>query len=67
MFSKAFGAAIHGIDALLVQIEADVSDGLPGFELVGFLASEVREAKERVRVAIHNAGIALPPKRITVN
>ncbi len=67
MFSKAYGAAIQGIDALLVQIEADVSDGLPGFELVGFLASEVREAKERVRVAIHNAGIALPPKRITVN
>lgn len=67
MFSKTFGAAIQGIDAILIQVEADVSDGLPGFELVGFLASEVREAKERVRVAIHNAGITLPPKRITVN
>lgn len=67
MFSKAYAAAIQGIDAILVQVEADVSDGLPGLELVGFLASEVREAKERVRVAVHNTGIVLPPKRITVN
>lgn len=67
MFSRTYGAAIQGIDAILVRVEADVSDGLPGLELVGFLASEVREAKERVRVAIHNAGIVFPPKRITVN
>ena len=67
MFSKTYGASIQGIDAILVQVEADVSDGLPGFELVGYLASEVREAKERVRVAIQNSGITLPPKKITVN
>ena len=67
MFSKTYSAAIQGIDALLIQVEADVSNGLPGLELVGFLASEVREAKERVRVAIHNTGITLLPKRITVN
>ncbi len=67
MFSKTYAAAIRGVDALLVQVEADISDGLPGLELVGFLASELREAKERVRVAIHNAGITLPPKKITVN
>ncbi len=67
MFSKTYAAAIHGIDALLVQVEADVNGGLPGFELVGFLASELREAKERVRVAISNTGITLPPKKITVN
>lgn len=67
MFSKTYAAVIRGIDALLVQVEADVSDGLPGLELVGFLASELREAKERVRVAIRNTGILLPPKKITVN
>lgn len=67
MFSKTYAAAIRGIDALLVQVEADISDGLPGLELVGFLASELREAKERVRVAIRNTGIVLPPKKITVN
>lgn len=67
MFSRTYGAAIQGIDAILVRVEVDVSDGLPGLELVGFLASEVREARERVRVAIHNTGIVFPPKRITVN
>lgn len=67
MFSRTYGAAIHGIDAIRIQVEADISDGLPGFDLVGFLASEVREAKERVRVAIRNTGIMLPPKKITVN
>ncbi len=67
MFSETCGAAILGIDAQLIRVEADVSDGLPGYELVGYLASEVKEAKERVRVAIHNAGFTLPPKRITIN
>lgn len=67
MFSKTYTAAIQGIEALPIKVEADVSDGLPGLELVGFLASEVKEAKERVRVAIHNTGISLPPKRITIN
>ncbi|MBQ9120650.1 MAG: YifB family Mg chelatase-like AAA ATPase [Lachnospiraceae bacterium] len=67
MFSKTYGAAILGIDAQMIQVEADVSDGLPGYELVGYLSSEVREAKERVRVAIHNAGFVLPPKKVTIN
>ncbi len=67
MFSKTYAAAIRGIDAILVKVEADVRDGLPGLELVGFLASELKEARERVRAAIHNAGILLPPKKITVN
>ena len=67
MFSKTYAAAIRGIDAILVKVEADVRDGLPGLDLVGFLASELKEARERVRAAIHNAGILLPPKKITVN
>ena len=67
MFSKAYSAAIHGIDGLLVSVEADVSDGLPIFDMVGFLASEVKEARERVRIALKNSGYMLPAKRITVN
>lgn len=67
MFSKAYSAAIHGIDGLIVSVEADVSDGLPIFEMVGFLASEVKEARERVRIALKNSGFMLPAKRITVN
>lgn len=50
-----------------VTVEADVSDGLPGLILVGYLASEVREGGDRVRTAIKNLGLSLPPKKITVN
>lgn len=67
MFSKAYSAAVEGIHAFIVQVEADVSDGLPCIELVGLLGAEVREAKERVRVAIKNSEFHLPPKRITIN
>ncbi len=67
MFSKAYSAAIHGIDALIVSVEADVSDGLPIFDMVGYLGSEVKEARERVRIALKNSGYMLPAKRITVN
>lgn len=67
MFSKAMSAAADGIDAYMVNVEADVSDGLPCFDLVGFLGSEVKEAKERVRTAIRNSSYTLPPKRITIN
>lgn len=67
MFSRIHCAALDAIDAVIVQAEADVSDGLPVFDMVGLPASEVREAKERVRVAMKNSGYILPPKRITVN
>lgn len=67
MFSKAYSAAIHGIDGLIVSVEADVSDGLPLFDMVGYLSSEVKEARERVRIALKNSGYLLPLKRITVN
>lgn len=50
-----------------MTVEADVSDGLPGLILVGYLASEVREGGDRVRTAIKNLGLSLPPKKITVN
>ena len=45
-------SVLHGMEAILVQVEADVSPGLPTFEMVGFLSSEVKEAKERVRTAL---------------
>lgn len=67
MYSESFCAAIQGIDGCIIQVEADVSDGLPCFSLVGYLASEVKEARERVRIAIKNSGYRLPPKKITVN
>lgn len=67
MYSIVSTAIIRGITSLPVKVEADVSNGLPLFEMVGFLASEVKEARERVRTALRNCGFSLPAKRITVN
>jgi magnesium chelatase family protein len=51
----------------MISVEADVSDGLPQFSMVGDLASEVKEAQDRVRTALRNCGYQLQPRRITVN
>ncbi len=67
MFSIAYSAALQGIKGSIVHVEADVSDGMPFFSMVGYLSSEVKEAKERVRIAIKNQGFVLKPKRITIN
>lgn len=67
MFCKTYSAVLHGLEAVAVQVEADVRNGLPQLQMVGALASEAKEAKERVRVAIENAGFRLPPKHITIN
>ncbi|MEG1992501.1 MAG: YifB family Mg chelatase-like AAA ATPase [Acetivibrio sp.] len=67
MYSKTYSAAVHGIQGLIVNVEADVCDGLPLFSMVGYLGSEVKEAKERVRIALKNFGYRLPPKHITIN
>ena len=67
MYSSITTGAVHGIDSYLIQVETDISDGLPSFNMVGFMSGEVREAGERVRVALRNLGIHLPPRRITVN
>lgn len=67
MYSIVSTAIIYGIRSIPVFVEADVSGGLPTFEMVGFLASEVKESKERVRTALKNSGFVIPPKRITVN
>lgn len=67
MYSIVTTAVLHGMEAVLVQVEADVSPGLPTFEMVGFLTSEVKEAKERVRTALKNCGCQLPAKRITIS
>ncbi|MBO5302594.1 MAG: YifB family Mg chelatase-like AAA ATPase [Lachnospiraceae bacterium] len=67
MYSKVTTAVICGLESLSVSVEADVSNGLPMFEMVGFLSAEVKEAKERVRTALRNCGYQLPAKRITIN
>lgn len=67
MFSSVYSADVSGIEARVICIEADVNDGLPVFDMVGYLASAVKEARERVRIAIRNMGVHFPAKRITVN
>ncbi len=67
MFSSIYSADVAGMEARLICIEADVHDGLPVFDMVGYLASAVKEARERVRIAIRNMGVHFPAKRITVN
>ena len=67
MYSSITTGAVHGIDSYLIRVETDISDGLPSFNMVGFMSGEVREAGERVRVALKNIGIFLPARRITVN
>ena len=67
MFASVLTAAIRGMEVTPIEVEADVSDGLPSFVMVGYAASQVKEAQDRVRTALRNTGINMPPKRITVN
>lgn len=67
MVSTVLSATLQGLRVEFVQVEADVSNGLPMFHLVGYLSSEVKEAGERVRSAIRNSEFVLPPKKVVVN
>lgn len=67
MFSDIVSGALLGIESRLMHVETDIADGLPTFSMVGFLGSEVRESEKRVRVALRNSGVRIPPARITVS
>lgn len=67
MYSVIATAAVHGIAGMIVKVETDVTNGMPEFEMVGILSSEVKEARARIRAAIRNTGFLLPPKKVTVN
>lgn len=67
MFSTITSGTLYGIRSCLIQVEVDVSQGLPCFQIVGLPGSEVREARERVKVALKNVGVDLPPVSINVN
>lgn len=66
-FCSVTSAVLQGLFVVPVYVEADVSNGLPMFHMVGYLSSEVKEAAERVRTAIKNSGIELPAKKIIIN
>ncbi|MBN1176108.1 MAG: YifB family Mg chelatase-like AAA ATPase [Dehalococcoidales bacterium] len=67
MLAKVRSGAIVGLDGAVVEVEVDISPGLPAFTIVGLPDAAVQEAKERVRAAIRNSGCAFPMKRIVVN
>ena len=67
MFSRIYGAVLFGLNGCLITVETDIANGLPSFDIVGLATVAVKEAKERVRTAVKNSGLAFPVRRITVN
>lgn len=67
MVSRLYSMGLYGMDAFPVEVEADISVGLPGFEVVGLPDASVRESRDRVRSAMRNCGFSFPVHKITVN
>ncbi|MBQ3834569.1 MAG: ATP-binding protein, partial [Elusimicrobia bacterium] len=67
MISFIRSAAVQGIDACLIDVEIDISSGMPNFSIVGLPDTSVKEAKDRVFSAIRNSGFDFPTKKITAN
>ncbi len=67
MYARLLSGAVLGIEARLIEVQCDVSGGLPLFHVVGLAEKEVSESRERIRSAIKNAGLQFPAGRITAN
>lgn len=67
MVARINTVAFQGVDVQSVDVQVQISNGLPAFAIVGLPDKTVAESKERVRSALHALGISLPPKRLTVN
>src|SRR5437867_1653516 len=67
MLASLRTAVLFGVEAAAVQVEVDVSFGLPTFTTVGLPDTSVRESRDRVKSAIRNSGFEFPPHRVTVN
>lgn len=67
MISKVKSCGLMGIDGYIVDVEVDISKGLPSFDIVGLPDAAIRESRERVRSAIKNCNLEFPIKRIIIN
>ncbi len=67
MLSKTLSYGLYGIDGFPVLVEADISNGLPSFDIVGLGDTAIKEAKERVKSSIKNSGLNYPTNKITIN
>ena len=65
--AKIKSSGLNGIDGYVVDVQTDIANGMPAFEIVGLPDAAVKEAKERIRSAIRNTGAAFPGKRIIIN
>lgn len=66
-FSKINCIGLMGIDGFAVDVQTDISNGFPGFEIIGLPDASIKESKERVKTAVKNSGLRFPSKRITTN
>jgi magnesium chelatase family protein len=67
MLATVLSSAVHGIDAILVEVEVDIASGLPQMAVVGLPEGAVKESKDRVRSALKNSGYEFPQRKITIN
>ena len=67
MLARIFSCAVIGLDGVIVEVEVDTAQGLPGTDIVGLPDAAVQESRQRVQAAIKNAGLPYPRKRIVVN
>src|SRR6202048_689651 len=67
MLSRVVSGALFGLDAVRVDVEANIADGLPGFHIVGLGDRALQEARERVKIAINNSGFEFPGRKVTIN
>ena len=67
MLARVFSCAVIGLEGVIVEVEVDTAQGLPGMDIVGLPDAAVQESKQRVMAAIKNAGFPYPRKRLTIN
>lgn len=67
MLSKIHTAGLMGIDGFMVEVQTDISNGMPSIEIIGLAGMAIKESKERTRSSVKNSGFSIPQKRITIN
>src|SRR5512137_2254029 len=67
MLARVYSCAVIGLDGVVVEVEVDYTQGMPGMTVVGLPDAAVQESRERVQAAVRNAGVPFPRKRLVVN
>ncbi|NGZ75521.1 YifB family Mg chelatase-like AAA ATPase [Saccharibacillus alkalitolerans] len=67
MYGKSYSACLYGVDGVIVEVEVDITNGLPQTAIIGLPDSAIREATDRVKAALKNCGFRFPNRRVTIN